>query len=122
LSTIGGSAVTVVDTDPPVISSCPQDITEQVSSSDASSVAVEWTPPTATDNRGTPVLTSTRSPGDMFNITEFGQRGEVVRYTATDASGLTSECKGAEMSLSLSLFLSLSLSLSFSLLYVFECS
>ncbi|XP_030831233.1 mucin-17 isoform X5 [Strongylocentrotus purpuratus] len=53
----------------------------------ANSVAVLWTPPTATDDSGTPALTSTFQPGSQFFVGVTP-----VTYTARDAAGLATSC------------------------------
>ena len=70
--------ITVVDTTPPVISGCPTDITVTAAAGQCSAV-VNWTPPTATDNCGTPTITSTHNPGDTFLAGET-----TVTYTVDD--------------------------------------
>ncbi|XP_041457583.1 mucin-17-like [Lytechinus variegatus] len=74
------------DTVPPVITNCP---TDQFATLPAGSpsVAVSWIEPTATDNRGTPLLFSNFNPGDLFPL---GSR--TVTYTARDSSGLEAFC------------------------------
>ncbi|MEM9916926.1 MAG: lectin-like protein [Bacteroidota bacterium] len=73
------------DNHPPVFQDCPYDIT--VTASSGCDKVVHWTPPTATDNCGTPMVTSNFHPGDRFpsGVTE-------VRYTARDACGNVSHC------------------------------
>ena len=78
------------DQTPPVISDCPANITVTtgVGNTDCQ-MAVNWTPPTATDNcspiLGTTTLTSTHLPGQQFFVGTTP-----VTYTATDAAGNTS--------------------------------
>lgn len=76
--------VTVVDSDAPVISSCPSDI-ELQAGADCKAIAT-WTAPTATD-ACTLTLTSTHTSG-----VEFGTGTTTVTYTATDSYGNTSAC------------------------------
>jgi len=79
------ATVTVVDIEPPVISSCPADITVTADTSYCGAV-VSWIAPTATDNCSV-VVTSTHNPGDTFTVGTT-----TVTYTATDAAGLTDQC------------------------------
>jgi hypothetical protein len=74
------------DTEDPVISNCPENITV---SNDAGSCGaiVNWTPPTATDNSGSVNLTSNFEPGSFFPVGTT-----TVTYTATDAAGNTATC------------------------------
>ena len=81
----------VTDTIPPVIVNCPTDITMPVAAAGDTTVAVTWTPPTATDNV-TPVnqLNNplvTHSPGDPFPIGLTG-----VMYLFQDAAGNRAQC------------------------------
>lgn len=71
----------VRDETSPLISNCPSNI--QACSGDV----ITWTPPTATDNCGTPTLTVNMTPGQVFPDGDT-----TVTYTATDAWGNTSEC------------------------------
>jgi hypothetical protein len=74
------------DTEDPVISDCPANISV---SNDAGSCGaiVNWTAPTATDNSGSVNLTSNFEPGSFFPVGTT-----VVTYTATDAAGNTATC------------------------------
>ncbi|SFT63392.1 gliding motility-associated C-terminal domain-containing protein [Lishizhenia tianjinensis] len=78
--------VVVTDDSAPVINACPTNIT---TGNDAGScnASVTWTVPTATDNCGTPTMTSTHNPGDIFPIGTT-----TVTYTFTDVNGLSSTC------------------------------
>lgn len=79
-------APTDLETTPPVISNCPADIQIAVVPSECSTV-VSWTAPTASDNCGSAILTSTHNPGDTF------VKGSTsVVYIATDDYGNTSTC------------------------------
>ena len=75
--------VVVTDTEKPVITNMPSNIT---SSNDAGvcGAKVNWTAPTATDNCPGVVLTSSHQSGDLFPIGTT-----TVTYTATDAHGNT---------------------------------
>eukprot|EP00057_Strongylocentrotus_purpuratus_P028659 XP_011683133.1 PREDICTED: uncharacterized protein LOC578978 isoform X8 [Strongylocentrotus purpuratus] len=71
----------------PVISGCPDNINVAIPTG-STGVSVSWTEPTATDNSGVvPSSTSTRSPGDTFNIGTTQ-----VSYTFTDGSGNDAFC------------------------------
>lgn len=74
--------VTVTDSQPPVITGCPANIT-QGNDPNLCSAVVTWTPPTATDNC-TVTLTSTHNPGDTFPVGTA-----TVTYTATDGYNTT---------------------------------
>jgi len=80
--TIGGTGT---DTTDPVLSACPATINLNASAS-CDAVAT-WTAPTATDNCGTPTVTSTHNSGDTFPLGTT-----TVTYTATDGAGLTATC------------------------------
>lgn len=84
--------VNFVDLTPPVLTACPANITVNIGAGNTDcSIAVNWTPPTATDNcdpgMGAVVVSSTHTPGQLFT-------GGVttVTYTATDPAGNTSTC------------------------------
>lgn len=79
------SADTMEDV-PPLFSNCPADINITLSDSECS-IAVDWIPPTATDDCGIADSTNNHNPGDTFSIGAT----EVV-YTATDIYGNTSIC------------------------------
>jgi hypothetical protein len=72
------------DTIKPVLSACPTNIS--LTTSDTSAIAT-WTPPTATDNCGTPSVTSTHNSGTAFKIGTT-----TVIYTATDAKTNKATC------------------------------
>ncbi len=74
------------DTDktPPVLSACPADILIKTRGTLA---IVGWVAPTATDNCGTPVITSTSESGSQFPVGTT-----TVTYTATDAKGNKTSC------------------------------
>lgn len=75
-----------METIKPVITGCPAD-TSVVLGVSGCSKAVSWTAPSATDNCGTPTLTSSHSPGATFLAGTTP-----VTYTATDIYGNTSTC------------------------------
>src|SRR5690606_37471068 len=77
--------VVVVDQTNPVFTSCPS--SQQVVATTNCTANVLWTPPVATDNCGTVVLTSPHHPGS-----EFPLGTTTVIYTATDAAGNTAQC------------------------------
>lgn len=68
----------------PMISGCPTDIT--LTTTGTSAIAT-WVNPTATDNCGTPNLTSNFNSGQSFPVGT-----SLVTYTATDGAGNFSEC------------------------------
>ena len=78
--------VTVEDTEDPVISGCPSDITVDNDSGKCGAV-VTWDEPTASDNCGIESFTSNYEPGDYFPVGTT-----TVTYTATDIHGNTAEC------------------------------
>lgn len=77
---------TVEDTTSPVIHDCPEDI---VTAADpgGSGAVVTWTPPTATDNCSTPLLSATHEPGSYFPVGTT-----TVTYTAVDDCGNEAYC------------------------------
>jgi len=75
--------VTVEDTEAPVISGMPANITETLTGG-LCTQAVTWAEPTATDNCGGVTLTATALPGDSFPAGSTR-----VTYTATDDAGNT---------------------------------
>ncbi|MBL0102493.1 MAG: HYR domain-containing protein [Bacteroidetes bacterium] len=77
--------VTVTDNEFPAISGCSPVLSITPSSSCGG--IVSWTAPTASDNCGTPTLTSNFNPGDAFPAGTT-----TVTYTATDASGNVTTC------------------------------
>ncbi|XP_077986853.1 uncharacterized protein LOC144441178 isoform X2 [Glandiceps talaboti] len=78
--------VTVKDGEKPLFQDCPGDIKRGITT-DQSGVLAKWSPPTATDNSGSVIVTSTHNPLDYFpkGVTR-------VVYTATDPSANTNEC------------------------------
>ncbi|MEW5802576.1 MAG: HYR domain-containing protein, partial [bacterium] len=73
--------VVVLDTEAPVMSGCPADITVDAPLGQCEA-AVSWTPPTFTDNCGPVTVTSNHNPGDIFPA-----GSTLVTYTASDACG-----------------------------------
>ena len=61
----------------------PANITKEVEKGLATAVAI-WEEPSATDNSGSPTLTSSYSPGSSFSIGVIS-----VEYTAVDSNGNT---------------------------------
>lgn len=74
-----------VDTEFPVISNCPTTITRSLVS--GCTIAVSWTPPTASDNCSVASFINPIVPGS-----EFGLGTTPVTYTATDTYGNTATC------------------------------
>ncbi len=80
--------VTVNDTQKPVISGCPSNIT-RTSSAGQCTATVSWTEPTATDNctpSGSLVWTKSHTPGSVFPVGTT-----TVTYTVKDASNNVSD-------------------------------
>ena len=65
----------------PVISGTPSDITQNIIPNRRAAVRVTWIPPTASDNSGEVTLTSSKQPGDRFDVGTT-----VVSYIARDPS------------------------------------
>lgn len=70
----------------PVISGTPSDITQNIIPNSSSrrrraAATVTWIPPTASDNSGEVTLTSSKQPGDSFDV-----GATVVSYLARDPS------------------------------------
>lgn len=78
--------VTVNDTEAPVFTNCPSDITVNNDPGVCGAI-VNWTAPTATDNCSAVTLVSNYNPGDLFPTGTT-----VVTYTATDAIGNSFTC------------------------------
>lgn len=78
--------VSSIETVAPLISNCPSTVSVNLPSN-ACSMAVSWTIPSATDNCTMGNFSGTHAPGDIFplGITE-------VSYTAVDIYGNTSTC------------------------------
>ncbi len=80
--------ITINDKAKPVINNCPTDMQDSIFVKDRNVKDVRWTLPTATDNCGTALLTSTYDPGALFGV-----GSTVVVYTATDNAGNKSTCQ-----------------------------
>ncbi len=78
----------IVDTTPPVISGCPQDIVQVVPVGFAQ---VTWTEPTATDNSGTATLEFETYPNPSIFIGAGMTLN--VEYRFVDPSGNTASCQ-----------------------------
>ena len=86
ISSSGVQWITLVDTQAPIISGCPQNIVINAGST-CNSTIVNWTAPTASDDCGIQSFTSNISPGSSF-----GAGTTTVTYTAIDQCGKTSVC------------------------------
>ena len=75
----GRFTVTVADSIPPVITSCPASQTIEATS--VAGAVANWTPPAASDNSGTATLTGSSTSGATFPLGTT-----TVTYTATDPS------------------------------------
>jgi Domain of unknown function DUF11/HYR domain/Secretion system C-terminal sorting domain len=69
----------------PVFANCPTDITI---STTASCAIANWTPPVATDNCGTPTVTSSHTSGNCFPVGTT-----TVTYIARDSAGNQAACR-----------------------------
>ncbi|XP_078370515.1 uncharacterized protein LOC144654290 isoform X2 [Oculina patagonica] len=78
------AAVIVQDKEAPKTSDCPLAIYETTTSTNK---AVSWTAPTFTDNVGVKAVTSTKNPGDTFEIGSTN-----VHYNADDDEGNSATC------------------------------
>ncbi len=78
---------TGLDTQAPVVSGCPSDITLTVPAGTSNATA-SWIPPTATDDCGGVTSTSTHNPGDSFPLGTT-----TVTYTFTDGAGNSVPCE-----------------------------
>ncbi|XP_033099723.1 uncharacterized protein LOC117103263, partial [Anneissia japonica] len=78
--------VRIIDPEAPEIQDCPVNITVSADM-DTNSTNVIWTPPTATDNDGTPDVNNNFSPSSRFEIGEY-----MVVYTFSDPSGNEATC------------------------------
>ncbi len=77
--------VTVTDSEDPVLTNCPTDISQNTDAGSNTAV-VNWTPPTASDNCMF-TLSASHNPGDIFAVGTT-----TVTYTATDDIGNTVSC------------------------------
>jgi hypothetical protein len=84
--TIDSFTITIVDTQSPLITNCPANISVSASSTNCGA-NVSWVSPTASDNCPGVVLTSTHSPGSFFSTGTT-----TVTYTAVDASNDSTIC------------------------------
>jgi HYR domain/PA14 domain/Ricin-type beta-trefoil lectin domain-like/Secretion system C-terminal sorting domain len=75
----------LTDVTPPVLTACPANQT--LTTTNNACKAATWTAPTATDNCGTPSVTSTQPSGFCFPVGIT-----TVTYKATDAKGNTAMC------------------------------
>lgn len=76
------------DTEPPIISNCPNDVTVIVELGLDNFGVATWTPPTATDVSGFAQITSeSNRPGDSFPLGPT-----TVTYVFTDSSGNSAIC------------------------------
>lgn len=80
----GGVDPCATDVTPPVLTNCPVNISLTTSTTTA---VANWTAPTATDNCGTPSVSSTYNAGVAFPI-----GSTTVIYTATDAKNNKATC------------------------------
>ncbi|XP_072047029.1 hyalin-like [Amphiura filiformis] len=80
-SIIADFIVSIKDTEAPVLVGIPDDIYANTTTGQWAA-AVTWLEPNATDNAGSPTVTSTHTPGDVFIIGET-----MVNYTASDVAG-----------------------------------
>ena len=84
-----GFTVTVTDAEFPVFTTCPQTIHADADEGVCTHV-VTWSEPTATDNKGTPVIAQTEGPpsGSAFPVGSTH-----IKYTATDPQNNVSVCE-----------------------------
>jgi gliding motility-associated-like protein len=78
--------ITVNDTQDPVFTGCPSDITQN-NDPGVCGAAVSWTPPTASDNCSSVNMTGDHNPGDIFPTGTT-----TVTYIGTDAAGNSVTC------------------------------
>lgn len=83
------AVVTVADQTAPVLVGCPGNIVSNTNVGNCAAV-VNWTPPTANDNCGTPTVTRTQgpAPGSTFAANSV----TTIEYTATDAANNSVTC------------------------------
>eukprot|EP00051_Salpingoeca_urceolata_P033076 m.18795 g.18795 ORF g.18795 m.18795 type:complete len:1677 (-) comp5786_c0_seq2:165-5195(-) len=84
-------SVFIRDVYPPVIENCPNNITINLTSTDATAVA-NWTVPNATDNLILTNFSAQFVPGDAFGVTVPAVGPEVVSYIAKDSFDNTATC------------------------------
>ena len=77
--------ITVSDTEAPVLTGCPANITQQATQ--GCSTPITWNIPVASDNCSSPSLSSNFNSGDVFSLGTT-----TVTYTATDAIGNAVTC------------------------------
>jgi len=77
-----------LDNDPPVINNCPANITISPTNGNCSAVAT-WVAPTATDECPSPTVLQTAG---MPSGSSFPVGVTTIEYTATDPSGVSSQC------------------------------
>ena len=76
--------ISTVDTTPPTVQNCPDDIVRTIEVNSATSLAITWSPPSATDISGTQFISSqSANVGDLFPVGAT----TVVTYVFSDASG-----------------------------------
>ena len=78
--------VTINDTEEPIFTGCPTDITVQAPLGTCEATA-SWNPPTASDNCPGVISSTSHLPGATFPVGTT-----LVTYTATDAAGNTQTC------------------------------
>ena len=79
--------VAAQDTQPPIVTSCPQPITRIIPIGSTSQI-VTWVEPTATDSSGvTPTISQTHQPGASFPVGTTQ-----VSYTFTDPTRNSAMC------------------------------
>ncbi len=79
--------ITVNDTQLPVWTNCPTNITTSVNVMNSCTAVVNWTAPTGSDNCGIDVTIISHNPGDVFPIGTT-----TVSYVAFDAAGNVGTC------------------------------
>ena len=76
------------DTTRPVITGCPEDVNLQIPSDTIATVSISWEEPTAMDDSGPVMSSSTHQPGDEFDV----GTSTTVTYTFTDDAGNFATC------------------------------
>lgn len=79
-------SITVTDDESPVITGCPSNMTQSNDSGQCGAV-ITWTPPTATDNCGTALVSNTHQPNTFFT-----KGTTTVTYIASDLSNNSASC------------------------------